>query len=104
MRILYTPASKGIRPPPVSRLYLSPQSLSRKGGILVGQIVNLRRIVNPPLSFPALNYNTLIMLHGRRFLSVSAWLVAAAVLVPVMLAQSQRPLNHGDKDSWRPIF
>src|ERR1035441_3009460 len=43
------------------------------------------------------------MLYGRRFLSVSAWLVAAAGLLPVSLAQSQRPLNHGDYDSWRSI-
>jgi dipeptidyl aminopeptidase/acylaminoacyl peptidase len=32
-------------------------------------------------------------------LGVSAWLLAAAVLV----AQSQRPLNHGDYDGWRSI-
>src|ERR1035441_8280812 len=51
---------------------------------------------------PALNYNTLIMFHGRGLLRVSACLLAA-VLLPVSLAQSQRPLNHGDYDSWRSI-
>src|ERR1035437_216647 len=43
------------------------------------------------------------MFDRRRFLRVSAWLLAAAVLVPMSLAQSQRPLNHGDYDSWRSI-
>jgi len=44
-----------------------------------------------------------IMLPRRRFLRVSAWLLAAAVLVPVSFAQSKRPLNHGDYDGWRSI-
>ena len=56
-----------------------------------------------PLSSRALDYNTLIMFHGRGFLRVSACLLAAAVLLPMSLAQSQRPLNHGDYDSWRSI-
>ena len=43
------------------------------------------------------------MLLRRRFLRVSAWLLAAAVLVPVSFAQSKRPLNHGDYDGWRSI-
>jgi dipeptidyl aminopeptidase/acylaminoacyl peptidase len=43
------------------------------------------------------------MFDQRRFLRVSAWLLGAAVLVPVSLAQSQRPLNHGDYDGWRSI-
>src|ERR1035438_1682753 len=43
------------------------------------------------------------MLHGRSLIRVSACLLAAAVLLPVSLAQSQRPLNHGDYDSWRSI-
>ena len=43
------------------------------------------------------------MLHRRRSLRVSAWLLAAAVLVPVSFAQSKRPLNHGDYDGWRSI-
>ena len=34
---------------------------------------------------------------------MSAWLLAAAVLVPVSFAQSKRPLNHGDYDGWRSI-
>ena len=44
-----------------------------------------------------------IMLLRRRFLRVSAWLLAAAVLVPVSFAQGKRPLNHGDYDGWRSI-
>src|ERR1022692_4863205 len=84
----------------------------------VGQIVNLRRIANPPPSASdsrranrrtrktatrcALDYNTLIMFHPRRFLRAPAWLLAVAVL-PVSFAQSQRPLNHGDYDGWRSI-
>src|ERR1017187_7023861 len=43
------------------------------------------------------------MLYGRRFLGVSACLLAAAVSAPMLLAQSQRPLNHGDYDGWRSI-
>jgi dipeptidyl aminopeptidase/acylaminoacyl peptidase len=43
------------------------------------------------------------MLLRRRFLRESAWLFAAAVLVPVSFAQSKRPLNHGDYDGWRSI-
>ena len=43
------------------------------------------------------------MFDRRRFLRVSVWLLAAAVLVPVSFAQSQRPLNHGDYDGWRSI-
>jgi dipeptidyl aminopeptidase/acylaminoacyl peptidase len=43
------------------------------------------------------------MFHGRGFLRVPAWLLAAAVLVPVSLAQTQRPLNHSDYDGWRSI-
>src|SRR5882757_8832226 len=43
------------------------------------------------------------MLPRRRSLRVSAWLLAAAVLVPVSFAQSKRPLNHGDYDGWRSI-
>ena len=43
------------------------------------------------------------MLHRRRSLRVSAWLLAAAVFVPVSFAQSKRPLNHGDYDGWRSI-
>ena len=43
------------------------------------------------------------MFHRRRFLRVSAWLLAAAVLVPVSFAQTKRPLNHGDYDGWRSI-
>ena len=54
-------------------------------------------------SFPSLDYNTLIMFHRQRFLSVSAWLLAAAVLVPASFAQTKRPLNHGDYDGWRSI-
>src|SRR5258708_18043897 len=50
-----------------------------------------------------LDYNTLIMFHRQRFLRVSAWLLAAAVLVPVSFAQTKRPLNHGDYDGWRSI-
>ena len=34
---------------------------------------------------------------------MSAWLSAAAVLVPVSFAQTKRPLNHGDYDGWRSI-
>jgi len=44
-----------------------------------------------------------IMLLRRRLLRVSAWLLAAAVLVPVSFAQGKRPLNHGDYDGWRSI-
>ncbi len=51
----------------------------------------------------ALDYNTVIMFDRRRFLRVSAWLLAAAVLVTVSFAQSQRPLSHGDYDGWRSI-
>ena len=43
------------------------------------------------------------MFDRRHFLLVSAWLLAAAVLVPVSLAQGKRPLNHGDYDGWRSI-
>src|SRR4051794_5006552 len=43
------------------------------------------------------------MLHRRRSQRVSAWLLAAAVFVPVSFAQSKRPLNHGDYDGWRAI-
>ncbi len=43
------------------------------------------------------------MFHRQRLLRVSAWLLAAAVLVPVSLAQAKRPLNHGDYDGWRSI-
>ena len=43
------------------------------------------------------------MFHRQRFLRVSAWLLAAAVLVPVSFAQTKRPLNHGDYDGWRSI-
>lgn len=43
------------------------------------------------------------MLHRRRFLRASAWLLAATVLVPVSVAQGKRPLNHGDYDGWRSI-
>src|SRR5260370_6088998 len=50
-----------------------------------------------------LHYNTLIMFHRQRFLRVSAWLLAAAVLVPASFAQTKRPLNHGDYDGWRSI-
>src|SRR5260370_35831408 len=50
-----------------------------------------------------LDYNTLIMFHRQRFLRLSAWLLAAAVLVPVSFAQTKRPLNHGDYDGWRSI-
>ena len=39
----------------------------------------------------------------RRSLLLSAWLLAAAVLLPVSFAQNKRPLNHGDYDSWRSI-
>src|SRR5260370_20669598 len=42
-------------------------------------------------------------MFDRRFLRVSAWLLAAAVLVPVSFAQTKRPLNHGDYDGWRSI-
>src|ERR1022692_347640 len=85
----------------------------------VGQIVNLRRIANPPPSASdsrranrrtrktatrcALDYNTLIMFHPRRFLRAPAWLLALAALVPVSFAQTKRPLNHGDYDGWRSI-
>src|ERR1035437_8456676 len=51
----------------------------------------------------ALDYNTLIMFHPRRFLRAPAWLLAVAMLLPVSFAQSQRPLNHGDYDGWRSI-
>src|SRR5258708_27764914 len=50
-----------------------------------------------------LDYNTLIMFHRQRFLRLSAWLLAAAVLVPVSFAQTKRPLNHRDYDGWRSI-
>jgi dipeptidyl aminopeptidase/acylaminoacyl peptidase len=43
------------------------------------------------------------MFDRRGFLRVSAWLLAAAVLVPASFAQGKRPLNHGDYDSWRSI-
>src|ERR1035437_1525782 len=43
------------------------------------------------------------MFDQRRFLRVSAWLLAAAVLVPVSFAQGKRPLNHGDYDGRRSI-
>src|SRR5450759_3567575 len=43
------------------------------------------------------------MFDRRHFLLVSAWLFAAAVRVPVSLAQGKRPLNHGDYDGWRSI-
>src|SRR4051794_11597909 len=39
----------------------------------------------------------------RRSLLLSAWLVAAAALIPVSFAQTKRPLNHSDYDSWRSI-
>ena len=45
----------------------------------------------------------LIMFHRQRFLRMSAWLLAAAVFVPVSFAQNKRPLNHGDYDGWRSI-
>src|SRR5260370_38439598 len=48
-----------------------------------------------------LDYNTLIMFHRQRFLRVSAWLLAAAVLVPVSFAQTKRPPNPGASDGWR---
>ena len=51
---------------------------------------------------PAVVYNTVIMVQ-RRSLLVSAWLLAAAVFIPVSFAQNKRPLNHGDYDSWRSI-
>ncbi len=34
---------------------------------------------------------------------MSAWLSAAALLIPVSFAQTKRPLNHGDYDGWRSI-
>ena len=43
------------------------------------------------------------MFDRRGFLRVSAWLLAAAVLVPASFAQGKRPLNHSDYDSWRSI-
>src|ERR1035437_2349425 len=43
------------------------------------------------------------MFHPRRFLRVPACLFAAAALITVSFAQSQRPLNHGDYDGWRSI-
>src|ERR1035441_3021935 len=55
------------------------------------------------LGLPALVDNTLIMFHPRRFLRVPACLFAAAALITVSFAQSQRPLNHGDYDGWRSI-
>src|ERR1039458_4617916 len=85
----------------------------------VGQIVNLRRIANPPPSASdsrhanrrtrktatrcALDYNTLIMFPPRRFLRVPARLLAAAALITVSFAQTKRPLNHADYDGWRSI-
>src|SRR5260370_8770399 len=42
-------------------------------------------------------------MFDRRFLRVSAWLLAAAVLVPVSFGQTKRPRNHGEDDGWRSI-
>src|SRR5664280_2392352 len=57
----------------------------------------------PPNCVSALDYNTLIMFHPRPFLRAPACLFAAAALITVSYAQSQRPLNHGDYDGWRSI-
>src|ERR1035438_9360404 len=83
------------------------------------RLAAMRRIANPPPSALdncrasrwnrltatrcALVYNTLIMFHPRRFLRVPARLLAAAALITVSFAQTQRPLNHGDYDGWRSI-
>src|ERR1039457_1503007 len=94
MRILYAPAIKGISPPSALTIIpITPISVKKRGN----------GANSDPLSSRALDYNTLIMFHGRGFLRVSACLLAAAVLLPMSLAQSQRPLNHGDYDSWRSI-
>src|ERR1035441_4388246 len=94
MRILYAPAIKGISPPSaLTIISITPISVKKRGN----------GASSDPLSSRALDYNTLIMFHGRGFLRVSACLLAAAGLLPMSLAQSQRPLNHGDYDSWRSI-
>jgi dipeptidyl aminopeptidase/acylaminoacyl peptidase len=49
------------------------------------------------------DYNTHIMSDRRRSISVCAWLLAIAAILPVSFAQSKRPLNHGDYDGWRSI-
>src|SRR5262245_18710186 len=36
-------------------------------------------------------------------LRLSAWLLTSALLVSISAAQSKRPLNHHDYDSWRSI-
>ena len=49
-------------------------------------------------------YNTNIMFYRRLSLRASAWLLTAAVLLSVSLAQTaKRPLNHHDYDGWRAI-
>ena len=50
-----------------------------------------------------MDYNTHIMYDRRRSLSVCAWLLAIAAILPVSFAQSKRPLNHSDYDGWRSI-
>jgi dipeptidyl aminopeptidase/acylaminoacyl peptidase len=50
------------------------------------------------------HYNTNIMFYRRISLRASAWLLAAAALLSVSLAQNaKRPLTHHDYDSWRSI-
>ena len=52
----------------------------------------------------ASRYNTGIMFHRRFSLRPAAWLLTAAVLLPLSFAQTgKRPLNHNDYDGWRSI-
>src|ERR1035437_9107622 len=98
MRISYAPGTKGIRQPSeIPRLEAGfGASACQRWGML--QLANRAK-----LGLPALVYNTLIMFHPRRFLRLSAWLLAVAALVPMSFAQTKRPLNHGDYDGWRSI-
>src|ERR1035438_9608940 len=83
--------------PPGLRLAAMWGRLSICGGLLI----RLPRRLTP--AGCALDYNTLIMFHPRRFLRVPARLLAAAALITVSFAQTKRPLNHGDYDGWRSI-
>jgi len=52
----------------------------------------------------ASRYNTGIMFHRRFSLRLPAWLLTAAALLSLSLAQTgKRPLNHNDYDGWRSI-
>jgi dipeptidyl aminopeptidase/acylaminoacyl peptidase len=52
----------------------------------------------------ASRYNTGIMFQRRFWLRPAAWLLTAAVLLSLSLAETgKRPLNHNDYDGWRSI-